>query len=120
MCIRDRDGTLYTKAELEAISGVCRAWKIPLYVDGARLGYGLASEETDVTLEDMARYADVFLSLIHIYLVMTSLARYSLENSTLSSFRNRVMVVPPLSLVPSVMENSVPPSHSQCTGVAPG
>ena len=53
-------GTLYTKAELEAISGVCRAWKIPLYVDGARLGYGLASEETDVTLEDMARYADVF------------------------------------------------------------
>ena len=53
-------GTLYTKAELEAISGVCRSWKIPLYVDGARLGYGLASEETDVTLEDMARYADVF------------------------------------------------------------
>ena len=53
-------GTLYTKAELEAISGVCRAWKIPLYVDGARLGYGLASRETDVTLEDMARYADVF------------------------------------------------------------
>ena len=53
-------GTLYTKAELEAISGVCRAWKIPLYVDGARLGYGLAIEETDVTLEDMARYADVF------------------------------------------------------------
>ncbi|MBR9936945.1 low specificity L-threonine aldolase [Oscillospiraceae bacterium Marseille-Q3528] len=53
-------GTLYTKTELEAISGVCRAWKIPLYVDGARLGYGLASEETDVTLEDMARYADVF------------------------------------------------------------
>lgn len=53
-------GTLYTKAELEAISGVCRAWQIPLYVDGARLGYGLASEETDVTLEDMARYADVF------------------------------------------------------------
>lgn len=34
--------------------------EIPLYVDGARLGYGLASEETDVTLEDMARYADVF------------------------------------------------------------
>ena len=53
-------GTLYTKAELEAISGVCRSWKIPLYVDGARLGYGLASRETDVTLEDMARYADVF------------------------------------------------------------
>ena len=53
-------GTLYTKAELEDISGVCRAWKIPLYVDGARLGYGLASRETDVTLEDMARYADVF------------------------------------------------------------
>lgn len=53
-------GTLYTKAELEAISDVCRAYRIPLYVDGARLGYGLASAETDVTLPDMARYADVF------------------------------------------------------------
>ena len=53
-------GTLYTKAELEALSAVCHKYHMPLFMDGARLGYGLASRETDVTLEDMARYADVF------------------------------------------------------------
>jgi threonine aldolase len=36
-------GTLYTKAELEALAEVCRAYEIPLYLDGARLGYGLAA-----------------------------------------------------------------------------
>lgn len=44
-------GTLYTKAELEAISGVCRAWKIPLYVDGAVWAMAWPVMETDVTLE---------------------------------------------------------------------
>ena len=53
-------GTLYRKAELEALSRVCRENKIPLFLDGARLGYGLASEDTDVTLPDVARYCDVF------------------------------------------------------------
>ncbi|NMN00018.1 amino acid lyase [Bifidobacterium sp. DSM 109958] len=53
-------GTLYTKAELEAISDVCRRRGIPLFVDGARLGYGLTARGTDVTLEDLARLADVF------------------------------------------------------------
>lgn len=53
-------GTLYTKAELEALSGVCRAYRIPLYLDGARLGYGLMSKNTDVTLPMIARYCDVF------------------------------------------------------------
>lgn len=53
-------GTLYTKAELEALSGVCRAYRIPLYLDGARLGYGLMSKNTDVTLPIIARYCDVF------------------------------------------------------------
>lgn len=53
-------GTLYTKAELEAIAGVCRLYKIPLYLDGARLGYGLMSRQTDLTLEDIARLCDVF------------------------------------------------------------
>ena len=43
-------GTLYTKAELEALSAVCHAYHMPLFVDGARLGYALASEGTDVTL----------------------------------------------------------------------
>lgn len=53
-------GTLYTKAELEEISSVCRSYNIPLFLDGARLGYGLMSEETDVTLPMIAKYCDVF------------------------------------------------------------
>ena len=53
-------GTLYTLSELEALSRVCREADIPLYMDGARLGYGLAAEGTDVTLEDIARLCDVF------------------------------------------------------------
>lgn len=53
-------GTLYTKEELANISGVCRKFKIPLYLDGARLGYGIMSYETDVSLEDIAEYCDAF------------------------------------------------------------
>jgi len=53
-------GTLYSKAELEAISSVCREYKIPLYMDGARLGYGLMSRQTDVTLPMIAELCDVF------------------------------------------------------------
>ena len=53
-------GTLYTKAELEALSAVCHAYRMPLFVDGARLGYALASEGTDVTLADLAKLTDVF------------------------------------------------------------
>ena len=53
-------GTLYSKAELEALSRVCRTNGVPLYMDGARLGYGLMSRETDVTLADIAALCDVF------------------------------------------------------------
>lgn len=53
-------GTLYTLAELESLSDVCRRANIPLYLDGARLGYGLSSDETDVTAADIARLTDVF------------------------------------------------------------
>ena len=53
-------GSLYQKKELEDISGVCREYGIPLFVDGARLGYGLAAHESDVSLADMASLADVF------------------------------------------------------------
>lgn len=53
-------GTLYTKDELKNISEVCRQYQIPLFLDGARLGYGLASPETDVTLPMIAEYCDVF------------------------------------------------------------
>lgn len=53
-------GTLYSLSELEALSRVCRKANIPLYMDGARLGYGLAAPGTDVTLQDIARLCDVF------------------------------------------------------------
>ena len=53
-------GTLYSLEELTELSQVCHESKIPLYMDGARLGYGLAAEETDVTLKDIARLCDVF------------------------------------------------------------
>lgn len=53
-------GTLYSKQELEQISQVCNEYDIPLFMDGARLGYGLMSKHTDVTLPDIARLCDVF------------------------------------------------------------
>lgn len=53
-------GTLYSLQELQSISKVCKEYEIPLYLDGARLGYGLMSKETDVTLPDIARYCDAF------------------------------------------------------------
>lgn len=53
-------GTLYTLDELKALSKVCRDAEIPLYMDGARLGYGLAADDTDVTAADIARLCDVF------------------------------------------------------------
>ncbi len=53
-------GTLYSKSELEAIRAVCTRFSLPLYMDGARLGYGLMSRESDLSLEDVARLCDVF------------------------------------------------------------
>ena len=53
-------GTLYSKNELKEISEICSKYKIPLYMDGARLGYALMSKETDVSLADIANFCDVF------------------------------------------------------------
>ena len=53
-------GTLYTKQELQKLSEVCHKYDIPLFLDGARLGYGLTSDDTDVTLHDIAQRCDVF------------------------------------------------------------
>ena len=53
-------GTLYTKAELEDIRLACRELSLPLFVDGARMGYGLMSEANDLTLADYAGLCDVF------------------------------------------------------------
>lgn len=53
-------GLLYSKASLEAISEVCREYNMLLFIDGARLGYGLSSPKNDCTLQDIARFSDVF------------------------------------------------------------
>lgn len=53
-------GTVYTLRELEELHDLCKEYDIPLYIDGARLAYGLAAENVDVTLEDIARLSDVF------------------------------------------------------------
>ena len=53
-------GTIYTLGELEQLSRVCHKHNIPLYIDGARMAYGLNAEGADFTLRDIARLADVF------------------------------------------------------------
>ena len=53
-------GTLYSHAELKALKSVCERYEIPLFIDGARLGYGLMSKRTDVTLCDLTHLCDVF------------------------------------------------------------
>ena len=53
-------GTLYTAHELNDIYQVCQHYEIPLYIDGARLGYGLMAEDNDITLPYLARHCDVF------------------------------------------------------------
>jgi len=53
-------GTIYSKAELEDISAACKEHNLYLYLDGARLGYGLAAKGNDVTFADLARLTDVF------------------------------------------------------------
>ncbi len=52
-------GTLYSKAELESISSICKEYDIPLFIDGARLAYGLAACD-ELSMSDIAKYADVF------------------------------------------------------------
>lgn len=53
-------GTLYSKAELETLGSTCRSIGLPLVLDGARLGYGLAAPDNDVTLKDIAKQCDMF------------------------------------------------------------
>ena len=53
-------GTIYKKAELEAIYQVCKKRGLYLFMDGARLGYGLMCKENDLTLSDITANTDVF------------------------------------------------------------
>lgn len=54
------NGTIYSKSELSAIYEACREFSLPLFIDGARLGYGLMSEINDLTLNDFTRLCDAF------------------------------------------------------------
>ena len=53
-------GSLYTLSELEALHRVCNDNSLPLYIDGARLGYGLMAKGNDVSIKDISRLCDVF------------------------------------------------------------
>jgi threonine aldolase len=53
-------GTIYTKNELKEISNFCKENNLILYIDGARLGSALTSEENNLTLSDLANFSDAF------------------------------------------------------------
>ncbi len=53
-------GSLYSKNELTELYALCQEYKIPLYIDGARLGYALASDECDIKLSDLKDLCDIF------------------------------------------------------------
>ncbi len=54
------NGTIYFKKELEELHSICKKYDLPLFLDGARLGYGLSAPDNDLTLPDIARLCDVF------------------------------------------------------------
>lgn len=54
------NGLIYTKKELESLYETCKEYNLPLYIDGARLGYGLMSDESDMNISDIAKNCDVF------------------------------------------------------------
>lgn len=53
-------GTIYSRSELQELHQLCQRYQIPLYLDGARLAYGLAAEGCDLTIKDIAALTDVF------------------------------------------------------------
>ena len=53
-------GTIYSLKELEDLNAVCRKFGLYLFLDGARLGYGLTANDNDITMADLARLCDVF------------------------------------------------------------
>lgn len=53
-------GTIYSKEELKELHGVCKTYDIPLYIDGARLAFGLCARGNDITMKDLPQVCDVF------------------------------------------------------------
>lgn len=54
------NGLIYTKKELEDLYKTCKECNLPLYIDGARLGYGLMSDKSDMAISDIAKNCDIF------------------------------------------------------------
>ena len=53
-------GTIYSRQELVDLSRVCRDNGLYLFLDGARLGYGLTARDNDLTIGDIAQLCDAF------------------------------------------------------------
>ncbi len=53
-------GTIYNRKELQELRSVCKEYDLPLFMDGARLGYALTAKDNDLTLEEIAACCDVF------------------------------------------------------------
>lgn len=53
-------GTLYSKAALLELHSICQQYGIPLFIDGARLGYGLCSKSSEVDITELSSMCDVF------------------------------------------------------------
>ncbi len=53
-------GSVYTKAELTALSETCKSRNLYLYLDGARLGSALCSDNNDLSLTDLSELTDAF------------------------------------------------------------
>lgn len=53
-------GTVYSKQEISNLYALCQQFEVPLFIDGARLGYGLTSDACDFDLPWLARHCDVF------------------------------------------------------------
>ncbi|MBR2067997.1 MAG: aminotransferase class V-fold PLP-dependent enzyme [Solobacterium sp.] len=53
-------GTLYQKKELEELYSICKKHDVPLFIDGARLGYGLSAKTNDLSIQDIAQLCDIF------------------------------------------------------------
>lgn len=53
-------GTIYSKSELKQIYATCQKLELPFFIDGARLGYALATKEADMTLKELCTMCDIF------------------------------------------------------------
>ena len=77
-------GTVYNKSELEKLSNFCKEKNLILFMDGARLGHALASENNDVSFTDLAKLTDVF------YIYFVFLRQLFLENCAYAEFIERL------------------------------